>query len=195
MKKIRKNILFFKNFFKKNLVNNKFYKKLSNRIVIVLITTIILINLLILLGVKYAINREISKLKIEQEKVLVSNHTNQIFDNNSINPELMQQIKEQGISRYFLTATTKIDNHFVSTLYLCLFNKGEPIYPRYVYENWSLLNYPNDLMPSIQLVKLILLPEDNNKFHPDKNCFLKEIKTESDWQKVEEKYGFSLSKF
>jgi len=189
----KKNKLFDIQVIIKNL--QKKLKKDPKLVILGIIIIFFIINSVIFIVWNYALNKKLSRIKLNVEKSLVAENQNQIIDNNVTAPELVSEIQKNGISRYFLTETERINNHYVPRVYLCLFNNGEPIYPRYVYENWALLNYPNDLNPKIQLIKLILLPQDNNNFQLNKDCFLKEIKTAKDWQEVEEKYGFSLNKF
>jgi hypothetical protein len=189
----KKNKLFDIQVIIKNL--QKKLKKDPKLVILGIIIIFFIINSVIFIVWNYALNKKLSRIKLNVEKSLVAENQNQIIDNNVTAPELVSEIQKNGISRYFLTETERINNHYVPRVYLCLFNNGEPIYPRYVYENWALLNYPNDLNPEIQLIKLILLPQDNNNFQLNKDCFLKEIKTAKDWQEVEEKYGFSLNKF
>jgi len=108
--------------------------------------------------------------------------------------ETLFSLRETGVERYFLSEVELIDARYTPIVHTCLFAEEEPIYPLYVYETWSMLDYP-ELKPEIALMRYLLLPEDDPDFQPDKNCFIKEIKTEKDWQELEEKYGFSKSRF
>lgn len=110
-------------------------------------------------------------------------------------PETLLRLKKAGIERYFLSEVELIGAYYVSKIHRCLYEEGRPIYPRYVYETWSSINYPKDPPPQIVLIRYLLLPEDNSGFQPDKSCFIMEIESEEDWQEAEKKYGFSKSRF
>ena len=110
--------------------------------------------------------------------------------------ETLFRLRETGVERYFLSEVKLIDGSFAPTIYACLFREqGDPIHPRYVYETWSVVRYPEQPPAQIALMRYILLPEDNTDFQPDSSCYIKEIKTEEDWRELEEKYGFSRRQF
>jgi hypothetical protein len=109
-------------------------------------------------------------------------------------PETFYQLKESGVERYFLSEVELIDVYYTPIIHLCLYEKGKTVFPLYVYETWSTLYFP-DQKPEIALIKYLLLPEDNSEFQPNKSCYIKEIKTEDDWQEINEKYNFSKSQF
>jgi len=108
--------------------------------------------------------------------------------------EQLQRLQKERVERYFLSEVDGVSSSFSLRVHDCLFAGGRTIYPLYIYGTWSYLAYP-DAIPEIALVRYLLLPEDNPNFQPDKNCFIKEIKTEQDWQEVEEKYNFSRRRF
>ena len=108
--------------------------------------------------------------------------------------EKLQRLQKERVERYFLSEVDWTGSSFGLRMHDCLYSGNRPIYPFYIYETWSYLAYP-DAIPEIALVRYLLLPEDNTDFQPDKNCFIKEIKTEQDWREVEEKYNFSRNRF
>lgn len=110
-------------------------------------------------------------------------------------PSVRAKLKESGIDRYFLAKIDLINGYYTPTVHLCLFENGDPVYSQYLYETWAIVTHPKDLTPVISLVKYQLLPEDNDDFQLDKNCFIKEIKTENDWRELKDKYGFSKDQF
>ena len=112
-----------------------------------------------------------------------------------VSPLTLQKLKKMGIERYFLSRVDLVNNYFTPLIHLCLFNNGNPIYSQYVYETWSLVNYPDTGIPKISLVRYLLLPDDNPSFQPNKECFIKEIITEQDWQDIKIKYGFTKDQF
>jgi len=146
---------------------------------------------------KSLIEKERLEARKELEKILleIGPALPESGKNESTSPETLFELKETGIERFFLSEVELVDVYYVPTIHLCLFDKGRPIYPLYVYESWSLLNYPEKPPPQIALVRYLLLPRDNPAFQPDKACFIKEIKTEKDWQELGEKYGFSRDQF
>ncbi len=96
---------------------------------------------------------------------------------------------DYDIRRFFLS---KIDKDYIPAVHWCLFKNKDrmfPIYPSYVYENWGVLpeDSPN---PEVSIVTYFLLPEDNARFNPDSSCYIKEIKTDRDWEEVESNYNF-----
>jgi len=112
-----------------------------------------------------------------------------------VSPLTLQKLKKMGIERYFLSRVDLVNNYFTPLIHLCLFNTGNPIYSQYVYETWALVNYPDTGIPKISLVRYLLLPDDNPSFQPNKECFIKEIITEQDWQDIKIKYGFTKDQF
>ncbi|MGB9707515.1 MAG: hypothetical protein ACPL1D_02050 [Microgenomates group bacterium] len=149
---------------------------------------------------RYLVIREIDKARYEFNKTLLeinsyNSHNTSIIDYNATSPDISLKLKDKGVTHFYLSELEKINNHYVPKVYLCLFKNGQPIYPRYVYENWSQLNYPNNINPKVSLLKFIFLPEDDKDFIIDSKCYLKEIKTDRDWQNVKEKYGFSKELF
>ncbi len=112
-----------------------------------------------------------------------------------MSPEILFRLRKSGIERYFLSEVELINLHYTAKIHTCLYERGRPIYPPYVYDTWALVNYPEEPFPQIILIRYLLLPEDNPDFRPDKNCFIKEIKTEKDWQELKEKYGFFKEQF
>lgn len=109
-------------------------------------------------------------------------------------PETLHRLRESGIERYFLSEVELIGVHYTPILHACLYEKEKPIYFSYVYETWSLVDYPES-KPEIALIRYLLLPEDNSDFQPNKTCYIKEIKSEKDWQELKEKYNFSRDQF
>ena len=94
------------------------------------------------------------------------------------------------ISRYFLSEVKLIDGYYTPIVHSCLFDEqGKAMHPSYIYDTWSISIYP-EKEPEIALIKYLLLPEDNDDFQLDESCYIKEIKTERDWQEIEKKYGF-----
>ncbi len=96
---------------------------------------------------------------------------------------------DYNVRRFFLS---RIDKDYIPAVHWCLFENKDrmlPIYPSYVYENWGVL--PEDSQdPEVSIVTYFLLPEDNANFHPDSSCYIKEIKTDQDWQEIERSYNF-----
>lgn len=112
-----------------------------------------------------------------------------------VSPETLYRLREVGVERYFLSEVKLIGVYYTPMVHTCLFEKEKPIYPLYIYETQSLAIYPEKPPPEIALIRYLLLPEDNPDFQPDKACYIKEIKTDEDWQEVEEEYGFSRRQF
>lgn len=112
-----------------------------------------------------------------------------------VSPETIFKLRKSGIERYFLSKVELTGNYYIPLIHACLFKDGQPLYPLYLYGAWSLLYYPEEPFPQVALVRYLLLPEDNPNFRPDKACFIKEIKTEKDWQELKEKYGFLKDQF
>lgn len=146
---------------------------------------------------KSLIEKERLEAKKELERILLEARSTSTLPekNEPTSPETLFELKETGIERYFLSEVELVDVYYVPTVHLCLFERGKPIYPLYVYETWSLLIYPEKPPPQIALVRYLLLPRDNPDFQPNKTCFIKEIKNEKDWQELREKYGFSRDQF
>lgn len=106
-------------------------------------------------------------------------------------PEDSMRIKEEGIDRFFLSKVVIIDNRYIPMVHACLFDKDQkPLFPLYIYDFWSSLDYPNQPPYKVILVRYRVFPEDNYFFQPDKECYIKEIETEEDWREMEEKYDF-----
>jgi hypothetical protein len=147
---------------------------------------------------KSLIEKERSEVVKEFEKIFLEGRTEDkpilLESPEPTSLETLFRLREAGIERYFLTGVELIGDYYTPTIHTCLFEEGKPIYPLYIYETWSEANYP-ELKPEISLIRYLLLPEDNLNFQPDKNCFIKEIKTEQDWQELKEKYDFSRSQF
>lgn len=165
---------------------------------ITLLIGVFLIIIIIGIYFKYLISKEIKIIQNKMDYSLTQSNgkgTTQIIDNSATSPVILAKLKESGIERYFLSNVELMNNHYVPVIYLCLFKEGKPIYPLYVYETWALVNYPDDLSPKVALIKYRLLPEDNANFNLDKNCFIREIRTDNDWQEMEEKYSFSKKQF
>jgi hypothetical protein len=138
--------------------------------------------------IKKEMERIVQGLK-NQESAPISSKTE------SMSPEILARLKKTAIERYFLSEVELIDGIYTSTIFLCLFELGKPIYPSYIYGTKSMSYYPNTIAPEIALVRYLLLPEDNSDFQPDKGCFIKEIKIDKDWQEVKQKYNFSKDLF
>ncbi len=114
-----------------------------------------------------------------------------IGDRKSIPPETFYKLKELGIDRYYLSGVKLIDNSYIPMIHACLHREN---YPSYIYHTWSSINYP-EYTPEIALVKYLLLPEDNDNFKPNKSCYIKEIKSDSDWKEIQELYEFNKNLF
>lgn len=116
-----------------------------------------------------------------------------------IAPVSPSQPKDLRIERFFLSEVRLVGEYYLSTIYTCL-RENEAAYPSYIWTSWSRLDYPDPQhiqgsTPEISLARFLLLPEDNKGFQPDRNCYIKEIITDSDWAEVESKYNFSRSRF
>lgn len=144
---------------------------------------------------KFLIEKERLEVRKDLERILLEVGPILPEKTEPTSPETLFELKETGIVRYFLSEIELIGGYYTPTVHLCLFERGRPIYPLYVYETWSLLTYPEKPPPRIALIRYLLLPRDNSDFQPDKTCFIKEIKTEKDWQELGEKYGFSRDQF
>jgi hypothetical protein len=106
------------------------------------------------------------------------------------------RVEEEAVDRFFLSEVVSIDNHYVPTIHSCLFDRnGEPLFPLYIYNHFSSLGYPQKPPYDVILIRYRLLPEDNLLFHPEKKCYIQEIKSDSDWTKVEKQYNFSRDLF
>ncbi len=176
--------------FKKDFKINKIF-------VSILIVVIILAVVISFIYFKKSIERERLEIKREMEEIIWDSRQtpeNLIEKEDEITPQTLQRLEQSGIDRYFLSEIKLINNRYTFVISTCLTDKGNPIYPNYVYETWSMLDYPES-EPEIGLIKYKLLPEDNDSFQPNEACYIKEIKTESDWQEVEEKYGFRQNLF
>lgn len=112
-----------------------------------------------------------------------------------LSPLILEELKKSGKEHYFLSKVELVNNYYTPLVHLCLFENGLPKYPQYLYETWSLVNYPSKGIPQISLVRYVLLPQDDASFKLDSQCFLKEITTEKDWQEVQKKYGFTKDQF
>jgi len=96
-------------------------------------------------------------------------------------------IPEQGTEKYFLSQVEFKENIYAPSITKCLFDeKGNEIYPQ-----WTAIYYPSSRPYQIVLVRIKLTQEVSL----DKNCFIKEIKFQEDWQEVKTKYNFSKEKF
>ena len=181
------------NFEVQSIIKNfkKILKKNSHFLIIVLGLNV-LIALVIILYFHFALNREHFIIKKALENINQQSSGENIA---LVSPLIIEKLQKSGIERYFLSKVELIGNYYTPVVHLCLFKDGKPIYPQYVYETWALRNYPSKQIPEVALVRYKLLPQDNVNFNLDKDCFIKEVKTDKDWQEVEEKYGFSLSKF
>jgi hypothetical protein len=171
--------------FKKTIKKNSYF-------VIIVLGLNVLMVLIIILYFHFALNREHFIIKKALENI---NQQSAGGDVSLVSPLIIEKLQNNGVERYFLSKVELIGNYYTPVVHLCLFKDGKPIYPQYVYETWALINYSSKQIPEVAMVRYKLLPEDNANFNLDKDCFIKEIKTTKDWQEVEEKYGFSLSKF
>ena len=143
---------------------------------------------------KSIIEKEKKEVRKELERILLEGRPISSERAEPTSPETLFRLRDEGIERYFLSRVELINNRYTPIISTCLYEKGVPLYPSYIYETSSLLDYP-DFLPEIALVRYLLLTEDNTDFQPDKNCFIKEIKTEQDWREVEEKYNFFRNRF
>ncbi len=169
---------------KKDLKKNKTFLS-------ILIVSIILAFAVSFIFFNRIIERERLKMKREMEKIIWN--SGQTPENLSeredeTTPQAFQRLEQSGINRYFLSEVKLINNRYTPIINTCLTDKGVPIYPSYIYETWSRINYP-DSEPEIGLIRYKLLSEDNDDFQPNETCYIKEIKTDSDWQEVKEKYN------
>lgn len=112
-----------------------------------------------------------------------------------VSPAILAQLKQTGIARYFLSEINLIASRYSSRVHRCLYNGNNPRFPQYIYETWAMLTYPKESPLQIALVRYLLLPEDNNIFTIDSDCYIKEISTREDWQYVNNKYGFQKENF
>jgi len=176
--------------------NTKIRMNRSYLIIMEVVLLLVIVSLAVFFS--YFIKKEMNAIRRESEHVVLQNTGNQgtsMEVGNKISPLVMAQLRKEGIGRYFLTKVKLINNSYIPLVNLCLFQNGQPIYPLYIYETWSLVNYPDSLNPQKALVKFLLLPKDNKNFQLDKSCFLKEIKTDADWIEMENKYNFSQKQF
>lgn len=198
---MKKKILSRKNISIKNIISKK-----NKPIFLFILTGIFFILILIILGF-YFLNL------IKQERIMIRESLNTINQTTSEPNNIVSQVPayepylDQGFSESFIQAqSNKIPRFFLSDIkiinslytpivHTCLFQNGEPIYPRYIYETWSSLSFPTSANPEITLVKYSLLPEDNANFQPNSDCFIKEIKTEEDWREIGQKYNFYRARF
>ncbi|MEM3504145.1 MAG: hypothetical protein QW134_07985, partial [Nitrososphaeria archaeon] len=167
---------------KKIIQNNKLKTKITkflrqNKKNILKGMLVLIFILLIIIIIKIIITRELNKIKLEINKEILlqqsSNNSTAIIDSTELSPQLIEQLDKEGITRYFLSEVEVINNHYVPKVYLCLFNNGQPLYSKYIYETWAQMNYPNNYQPKITLLKFRVLPKDNEKFHIDSSCFIK----------------------
>ncbi len=171
--------------------------KKNKTFVSILIVSVILTVVVSFVYFKKSIERERLETKREMEKIIWDSRQtpeNLTEREDEITPQTLQRLEQSGINRYFLSEIKLINNLYTPVINICLTDKGISIYPRYVYETWSMLDYP-DIEPEIGLIRYKLLPEDNDSFQPNETCYIKEIKTEKDWQEIEEKYDFRKTLF
>ena len=109
-----------------------------------------------------------------------------IDEDNLIN---IEKLRTEAVERYFFSQVQLVDGYYIPTVNLCLYELGQPLYPSYVYDTFSTLYHPQNSPYQKALVRFLLLPEDNEDFRLSSNCFIKEIKSEQDWQEIES-YGF-----
>ena len=163
---------------------------------LVLFAAGILVMLFLGFYFKHVFEEEKSALRKELDEALLGNESSVAERLEPTSLETTLRLREAGVERYFLSEVKLIDSRFTPTIHACLFREqGDPIYPRYVYETWSAVRYPEQPPAQIALMRYLLLPEDNTDFQPDGSCYIKEIETEQDWQELEEKYGFSRRQF
>ena len=168
----------------------------QDRPIVLLILTTGVVLIIIFFGFYFwrMIQKERLIMRQELDKALRQierNGPGPIGEGEIISPETIFRLKESGVERYFLS---KVENYDI-IIHNCLFERGRPIYPSYVYGTWSFVFYPEKPPPEIALVKYLLLPEDSARFQPNRECFIREIKTERDWQEIGERYNFSRNQF
>ncbi len=171
-------------------------KNINKKTFLSFVFFLILIIIFLMIYFGTLIRKERLEMKRDLEKIVWDSGVRQeitVQDQRQTHPETFIELRESGIDRYFLTEVDFINNSYTPVIHTCLFEKGMPIYPSYVYETWARINYP-DNRPEIAIVRYRLLPEDNNDFQPNETCYIKEIKTESDWQEIEQ-YGFRKDLF
>ena len=112
-----------------------------------------------------------------------------------VSPATLAQLKQTGVARYFLSEINLIASRYSPRVHRCLYNNNNPRFSQYVYETWAMLTYPKESPLQVALVRYLLLPEDNNAFIIDNDCYIKEINTREDWQYVNSKYGFQKEGF
>ena len=112
-----------------------------------------------------------------------------------VSPATLVQLKQTGVARYFLSEINLIASRYSPRVHRCLYNNNNPRFSQYVYETWAMLTYPKESPLQVALVRYLLLPEDNNAFIIDNDCYIKEINTREDWQYVNSKYGFQKEGF
>ncbi len=159
-----------------------------------------LIIILIILILFFYFNNLIKKERLESEKrlerlILESGKLpkNLLENQEQTSPETLNKLRESAISRYFLSNIELINNSYTPIIQTCLYKGGSAIYPLYIYETWSSVNYPED-KPEVALIRYLLLPGDNDNFKPNQSCYIKEIVTDNDWREIE-KYNFYKNLF
>jgi hypothetical protein len=90
--------------------------------------------------------------------------------------------------RYFLSSVELIEKVYKPSLIRCLFDEND----RPIYKEWSAVYYPSKSPYRFALVRVVFLNE-NATLSPE--CFMKEVRSMSDWNLAETDYGFSPRKF
>jgi len=175
------------------------FKKIKSKEVLlflILISSVILVIVFSGFYFKYLVDNEMLEMKKDLERIIwqLERKTEPPEKIEQAHPETLHRLRETGVERYFLSDVKLIGFYYTPVIHACLFEEGRPIHPFYIYETWSMVDYPEP-SPEIALVRYLLLPEDNSDFQPERNCYIKKIKTEQDWRELEEKYGFSRDQF
>jgi hypothetical protein len=187
------------------MIKLKNIKKQENKFIALLILIVVVFLFVVLFGIylgglvkkERGISQDKSKdavLQLENEKEMETSNDEEILNDKFVSSEVLNQPKELRIGRYFLTDIKLIDNYYYAMIDTCLREDKTSNYPDYIWGTWSQLDYP-DFNPEVALVRYLLFPEDNDDFKPNKACYIKEIKTDKDWQEVKEKYNFSKDRF
>jgi hypothetical protein len=179
-----------------NLLSNLIIKimkknKKERNILFLFILIVTLVIIILFFYFNNLIKKERLEAKKDFERIILESGgiPDNLLDNKEqTSQETLNRLREDRIARYFLSEVELINNLYTPIIHICLHETGVPIYSSYIYETWSLLDYPKD-KPEIALIRYLLLPEDNDNFKPNESCYIKEIESENDWKEIE-KYNF-----
>lgn len=87
---------------------------------------------------------------------------------------------------FFLSKVGLVNGRHTPNVVKYLFKNNKPLY-----KEWSAMYYPKSVPYDVALVRV----KFNKQERLERGCFIKEIKTKKDWEKVKIKYGFKKEVF